>query len=220
MSLPFHTIREPYSYLVYKDPFDGMYKAKNGLTGMIVVNANADEIINKCAKDGGKICLKAGSWPVVRIKSEKPVLLVGEGPATKIIPTKNVDPIDFTNIKVRDLVWVDRLGLEHDETFVKKSIEFAEKMVVSVTEVYLAKEEKTLIELNSSGLAIVVHDGDGNPTLETRVYVDGELKESCLCNKKAIFNIVFQKKIEVKVYSEIEQEAKRSSIYLSSTIIR
>jgi len=87
-----------------------------------------------------------------------------------------------------------------------------EKEVASVTETYSAGEEKTKFSIGSRGYLTLVHDGNGDPTLTTRIYVGGVLKESCPCNVRAIFHITFEESLGVKVYSEVEQVAKSSSL--------
>jgi hypothetical protein len=61
MSIPEPTPREPYSYHIYIDPYDGLIKAKNGLTGAIAFRGPDPAIVIQQAMNslpnGGKICL-------------------------------------------------------------------------------------------------------------------------------------------------------------------
>jgi len=91
---------------------------------------------------------------------------------------------------------------------------FAEYEAHSELEPYSAGEEKLKIAIGSRGIATIVHDGNGDPTLETRIYTDGVLKGRSSCNEKSIFHAKFNSKLEVKVYSEIDQEAKNSNVYI------
>jgi len=95
-----------------------------------------------------------------------------------------------------------------------------DKQIPSVVETYFAGEEKTKLFIGSEGTLTIVHDGNGDPTLETRIYVNGELKEPIRCDIKATVYLRFYESLEIKVYSAIEQEAKNSSMYLTGMIRR
>jgi len=95
-----------------------------------------------------------------------------------------------------------------------------DKQIPAVIEKYLAGEEKTKLFIGSEGTLTVVHDGNGYPTLETRIYVNGILKKPIRCDVKATVYLRFYESIEIKVYSPIEQEAKNSSMYLTGMIRR
>jgi len=93
-----------------------------------------------------------------------------------------------------------------------------DKQVASALETYSAGEEKAKVRIGSEGSLSLVHDGDGDPTLETRIYVDGELKESAKCDELAIFHLAFFRSLEVKGYSGTEQEGRNSSFYITGVV--
>jgi len=94
-------------------------------------------------------------------------------------------------------------------------IDLVEREEPSKLEPYSEGEEKVKVSVGSEGGASIVHAGDGDPTLETRIYVDGELRESCSCNEATLFHARFGSRLEVKVYSGVDQEARSSGVYVT-----
>jgi len=95
-----------------------------------------------------------------------------------------------------------------------------EKQIPSVVEKYVAGEEKSKLYMGSEGALTIVHDGNGDPTLYTRIYINGVLREAIRCDTKATVHLRFYESLEVRVYSPIEQEAKNSSMYLTGVVRR
>jgi len=91
---------------------------------------------------------------------------------------------------------------------------FDERTIVGKVIFYKAGEEVTKLSIGSHGLFMVAHKGNGSPTLQTRVYCDGELTETMPCNKESFVFGMFRKNLEVKIYSKIAQEARNSDLYI------
>ncbi|MEM1589825.1 MAG: hypothetical protein QW175_05355, partial [Candidatus Bathyarchaeia archaeon] len=73
-----------------------------------------------------------------------------------------------------------------------KATERISQSISRLSESYTAGEEKTQLSLTGiHGFAIIVHMGDGDAGVTTRIYVDGTLWESCPANVFAKFYVTF-----------------------------
>jgi len=82
-------------------------------------------------------------------------------------------------------------------------------------ESYSADEEKVQYELAGyEGYAVIVHEGDGDSSVTTRIYIDGQLSDSCTADMFAVFFVTFTSSLSIRGYT-----ANAGMFYRSTTRI-
>jgi hypothetical protein len=66
---------------------------------------------------------------------------------------------------------------------------------------YNAGEEKELYRDYGNGFCIIIHEGDGDSALTTRIYVDDSLEESISGDCFDVFFVAFNSSISIRTYS-------------------
>jgi len=87
--------------------------------------------------------------------------------------------------------------------------------VSRLSETYTAGEEKTQFSLSGHGFAAIVHMGDGNSEVTTRLYIDGSLFDSCPANVFAIFHVTFTSSLSIRGYAASAGTYYRSTSYIN-----
>jgi hypothetical protein len=97
-----------------------------------------------------------------------------------------------------------------------KATERITQSISRLSESYSAGEEKTQFSLSGvHGFAIIVHMGDGNSGVTTRIYVDGSLFDSCPANVFAKFYVTFTSSLSVRGYAATAGTYYRSASYIN-----
>jgi len=103
----------------------------------------------------------------------------------------------------------------------KKALRLAipvERINVTITrlsETYTAGEEKTQLSLTGRhGYATLVHIGDGDAGVTTRIYLDGSLFESVPANVYAFIFVTFSSSLEIRGYAPSAGTFYRSASYV------
>jgi len=97
-----------------------------------------------------------------------------------------------------------------------KATERISQAISRLSESYTAGEEKTQLSLTGiHGFAIIVHMGDGDAGVTTRIYVDGTLWESCPANVFAKFYVTFTSSLSIRGYAASAGTYYRSASYVN-----
>lgn len=96
-----------------------------------------------------------------------------------------------------------------------KATERIGQTISRLSESYYAGEEKTQLTLsNVHGFTIIVHMGDGDGDVTTRIYVDGSLWETCPANVFAKFYVTFTSSLSIRGYATTAGTYYRSTTYV------
>jgi len=98
---------------------------------------------------------------------------------------------------------------------VAKATTKIDERVDGVSESYTAGEEKSKLLISAEGSVTISFEGDGDSTLEMRVYVDGTMEQSFLANQPAVVTAGFTTSLEIKSYAASAVTAKFSSFHAS-----
>jgi len=98
---------------------------------------------------------------------------------------------------------------------VAKATARIDEKVDAVSESYTAGEEKSKLTISGEGSATISHVGDGDADLETRVYVDGTLAESIICNQAGVITAGFSTSLEIRVYAAAAVTASCSTCHVA-----
>jgi len=94
-----------------------------------------------------------------------------------------------------------------------------EKITASVSRIsesYSAGEEKTQLSLTGiHGMAVIVHMGDGDAGVTTRIYLDGTLFDSVPANVFAKFYVTFTSSLSIAGYAAAAGTYYRSTSYVN-----
>ncbi|MEM3618226.1 MAG: hypothetical protein QXK47_04030 [Candidatus Bathyarchaeia archaeon] len=97
-----------------------------------------------------------------------------------------------------------------------KATERISQTISRLSESYSAGEEKTQLSLTGiHGFAIIVHMGNGDAGVTTRIYVDGTLWESCPANVFAKFYVTFTSSLIIRGYAASAGTYYRSDSYVN-----
>jgi len=85
-----------------------------------------------------------------------------------------------------------------------------------LSETYTAGEEKTQLSLTGvHGYATLIHMGDGDAGVITRIYLDGSLFESVPADVYAFIFVTFSSSLEIRGYAPSAGTFYRSASYIS-----
>jgi len=85
-----------------------------------------------------------------------------------------------------------------------------------LSETYIAGEEKIQLSLKGRhGYVTLVHMGDGDPEVTTRIYLDGSLFNSVPADTFSFFFLTFGSSLEIKGYAPSAGTFYRSASYVS-----
>jgi hypothetical protein len=79
---------------------------------------------------------------------------------------------------------------------------------------YGAGEEKELYREYGNGFCIIVHEGDGDSTLTTRIYIDDNLEVSFAGDYFDVIFAIFNSSISIRTYS-----ANSGTFYNSTAVV-
>ena len=104
------------------------------------------------------------------------------------------------------------------DIFAKTELVRIDETIAKLSEAYTDGEEKPKISLTDvHGQATIVHDGDGDAGLETRVYIDGSptQDEAVASNEFAIIFVTFTSSLEIRTYATVAGTYGNSAMQVS-----
>ena len=97
-----------------------------------------------------------------------------------------------------------------------KATERISQTISRASQSYSAGEEKTQLSLTGiHGFAIIIHMGDGDEALTTRIYIDGSLWESFKANIFAKLYVTFTSSLSIRTYAASSGTYYRSACYIN-----
>jgi len=119
-----------------------IFYARNGDTGEVEYRSNNPRLVFEYMiarmSRGERIHVCSGVYLVdSTVSSDKLIYMEGEGPASQIRPTGAFDALDLTNIRVIDLLHVDKDGVEWDASFDPNTFEVSLRRTVTRNEILL-----------------------------------------------------------------------------------
>jgi hypothetical protein len=108
----------PYTFMIYQDE-DGI-NVVDSEGNTVFSGTDAASVIQQAINNvtaGGMVFIKGGDYQLTaKLTSANEVFIKGEGKATRLLPTGAFDAVDLTNIRVSDLIWRSRNGVDYDTT--------------------------------------------------------------------------------------------------------